>query len=262
MFTCGPSVYQKSHIGNFRTFLFEDILVRYLQYHGYTVQRGMNFTDVEDKAVAAAEAQGTTLKQLAEKNIKIFLKEMKLLAMRMPDYLPRASESVEQAVDIIEYLLKRNIAYRYRGNVYFDPLRFPGFGKLYGLDMKRWPRQKKRFHQDTYPGIRWNLGDFILWHGSKEGESFYWDTRIGRGRPSWNIQDPAMIIRHFHETLSFFCGGIDNLYRHHDYNLAILESLRDFPGAVSSPCHASGCIAVIFISTVRKCQRARVISIT
>ncbi|MBF0558223.1 MAG: hypothetical protein HQL08_05540 [Nitrospirae bacterium] len=235
MFTCGPSVYQRSHIGNFRTFIFEDILVRYLEYLGYTVRRGMNFTDVEDKAVAEAGLQGTTLKKLAEKNIKIFLKEMGLLAMKIPDFLPKASESVEEAVEIIRHLIKHSVAYWYRGNVYFDPLSFPEFGKLYGLDMKRWPRKKKRFHKDTYPGIQWNLGDFVLWHGGKEGDSVYWDTKIGKGRPSWNIQDPGMVVRCFRETLSFFCGGIDNLYRHHDYNLAILESLRDYPGCRFQP---------------------------
>lgn len=226
MFTCGPSVYQKSHIGNFRTFLFEDIILRYLEYLGYTVQRGMNFTDVEDKAIAEAGGKRAALKQLTGKNIKIFIKEMGLLAIKIPDYLPRASESVEEAVEIIEQLLKQHAAYWHRGSVYFDPLSFQGFGKLYGLDMSRWPKKKKRFHKDTYPGIQWNLGDFILWHGHKQDEGVYWDTRIGRGRPSWNIQDPSMIVRYFHETLSLYCGGIDNLYRHHDYTLAILESLR------------------------------------
>ncbi len=226
MFTCGPSVYQKSHIGNFRTFIFEDILVRYLEYLGYTVQRGMNFTDVEDKAIAEAGEQRTGLKKLTGKNINIFMKEMGILAIKIPDYLPRASESIEEAVEIIEQLLKQHAAYRYQGSVYFDPLSFPGFGKLYGLDMSKWPKKKIRFHKDTYPGLRWNLGDFILWHGQKQGDSIYWDTEIGRGRPSWNIQDPSMIVRFFHETLSLYCGGIDNLYRHHDYTLAILESLR------------------------------------
>ncbi len=226
MFTCGPSVYQKSHIGNFRTFLFEDIIVRYLEYLGYTVHRGMNFTDVEDKAIAEAGGQRTALKQLTGKNINIFIKEMGLLAIKIPDYLPRASENVEEAVEIIEQLLKQHAAYWYRGSVYFDPLSFPGFGKLYGLDMSKWPKKKIPFHKDTYPGIRWNLGDFILWHGYKQGDGVYWDTKIGRGRPSWNIQDPSMIVRYFHETLSLYCGGIDNLYRHHDYTLAILESLK------------------------------------
>ena len=151
--------------------------------------------------------------------------------MKEPDYLPRASECVNEAVDIIECLLARKIAYRYKGNVYFDPLKYPGFGKLYGLDMSKWPKKKKRFHKDTYPGMHWNMGDFILWHGYREGEKYFWDTRIGRGRPSWNVQDPSMISKYFKETLSIYCGGIDNLFRHHDYTLAILESVRPYPMA-------------------------------
>ena len=156
---------------------------------------------------------------------------MKALEMKIPDYLPKASECVNEAVKIIERLLTLKIAYWHNGNVYFDPLKFPGFGKLYGLDMSRWPSTTKRFHKDTYPGMQWNLGDFILWHGYRTGDAHYWDTRIGRGRPSWNVQDPSMISSHFHETLSIYCGGIDNLYRHHDYTLAIVESVRPYPMA-------------------------------
>jgi cysteinyl-tRNA synthetase len=231
IFTCGPSVYQRAHIGNMRTFLFEDTLVRYLEYSGYRVKRGMNITDVEDKALREAEKEGLTLKKLTDINIRKFIGEMKLLRMKVPDHLPKASEHIEQAVDIISELLDRKIAYWYKGSVYFDPLKFRGFGKLFGLDMSRWPKKKKRFHQDTYPGIQWNLGDFILWHGHKEGDEVYWDTKIGRGRPSWNIQDPSMIVSIFNKSLSIYCGGIDNLYRHHDYTLAILESIRPFPMA-------------------------------
>jgi cysteinyl-tRNA synthetase len=231
VFTCGPSVYQRAHIGNFRTFLFEDILVRYLEYSGYKVKRGLIFTDIEDKAVLEALRKHTSVKQLADKNVREFLAEMELLRMKVPDYLPKASESVQQAVEIIGQLIERKIAYWHKGNVYFDPLKFKGFGKLFGLDMSKWPVKKVRFHKDTYPGIRWNLGDFILWHGYKKGEKAYWDTGIGRGRPSWNIQDPAMISRFFNETLSIYCGGVDNLYRHHDYTLAILESIRPYPMA-------------------------------
>jgi cysteinyl-tRNA synthetase len=95
--------------------------------------------------------------------------------------------------------------------------------------MSKWPSRKRRFHKDTYPGMQWNLGDFILWHGYKEGDKYYWNTEIGKGRPSWNIQDPSMISKHFNETLSIYCGGIDNLFRHHDYTLAILESVRPYP---------------------------------
>lgn len=231
IFTCGPSVYQRAHIGNFRTFLFEDILARYLEYSGYAVRRGMNLTDIEDKALIEAENRKLNVKTLTEKNVKEFIKDMNLLRMKMPDYLPKASESIDEAAEIIDYLLERKVAYRHNGNVYFDPLKFPGFGKLYGLDMSRWPLKRRRFHKDTYPGMQWNLGDFILWHGYKEGDKHYWNTKIGRGRPSWNIQDPSIISKYFDETLSVYCGGIDNLFRHHDYTLAILESIRPYPMA-------------------------------
>ena len=231
LFTCGPSIYQRAHIGNFRTFLFEDVLVRYLEYLGRRVERGMNFTDIEDKAIKEARKSGVSVEKLTEENIKEFLREMRLLRIKTPDHLPRASDHVQEAVAMIEHLLELKVAYRHRGNVYFDPLKFPGFGKLYGLDMSQWPTRKRRFHRDTYPGIQWNLGDFILWHGYREGDPVSWDTAIGRGRPSWNIQDPSMVGSHFQETLSIYCGGIDNLYRHHDYSLAILESLRPYPMA-------------------------------
>lgn len=231
VFTCGPSVYQRAHIGNFRTFLFEDVLIRYLEYSGHTVQRGMNLTDIEDKSITMAEKKRTTVKRLTGKNIKEFVCEMKLLRMKIPDYLPKASESVDDAVEIIGRLIDHKVAYWYKGNVYFDPLKFPGFGQLYGLDMSAWPAEKKRFHKDTYPGVQWNKGDFILWHGYTKGDKYYWDTKIGKGRPAWNVQDPSMICRYFNETLSVYCGGIDNLFRHHDYSKAILESVRPYPMA-------------------------------
>jgi len=231
IFTCGPSVYQRAHIGNFRTFLFEDVLARYLVYSGYTVKRGMNFTDIEDKAISEAAKKKIPVDHLTENNIREFMREMRLLNMRFPDYLPKASEHVNTAVALILKLLERQIAYWYKGNVYYDPLKFPAFGELYGVDMSQWPLQKKRFHKDTYPGLQWNKGDFILWHGYKDGDTYYWDTEIGKGRPSWNIQDPGMVSRYFQETLSIYCGGVDNLYRHHDYTKAILESVRPYPMA-------------------------------
>jgi cysteinyl-tRNA synthetase len=231
VFTCGPSVYQRSHIGNFRTFLFEDIVVRYLEYLGYQVERGMNVTDIEDKAIKEAAKRKTSVKTITDQNIETFVEEMQALRMKTPDFLPRASEAVDRAVEIIERLIDLKIAYWHGGNCYFDPLKYPGFGELYGLDMQKWPKHKKRFHKDTYAGMRWNWGDFILWHGYHEGDTEYWDTRIGKGRPAWNIQDPSMISRHYDETLSIYCGGIDNLIRHHDYTRAVLESIRPYPMA-------------------------------
>ena len=231
IFTCGPSVYQRSHIGNFRTFLFEDIVVRYLEYLGYTVKRGMNFTDIEDKALKEAKKRHQSVTHLTEENIRKFIEEIDFLRMKIPDYLPKASDAIDEAVEIISRLLDLKVAYWNRGNVYFEPLKFPGFGEIYGLDMTRWPSKKRRFHRDTYPGMRWNLGDFILWHGYNKADTVYWDTSIGKGRPSWNIQDPSMIFKHFNETLSIYCGGFDNLFRHHDYTRAILESVWTYPMA-------------------------------
>lgn len=231
VFTCGPSVYQRAHIGNFRTFLIEDILLRYLEFLGYRVIRGMNFTDIEDKAINEAEKRNLSLKTITENNIRKFIHEMKMLRMKKPEFLPRASENIDMAINIIEILLRKGIAYKYKNNIYFDALKFKGFGKLYGLDLSKWPEEKKRFHKDTYPGIQWNLGDFILWHGCKENDKYCWNSPFGPGRPAWNVQDPSMVLKHFSETLSIYCGGIDNLYRHHDYSLAIIESVKPYPMA-------------------------------
>lgn len=225
MYTCGPSIYQLPHIGNYRTFLYEDILLRYLEYLGYNVHRTIFITDIEDKAIAEAQKQGIPLKKLTEKNTRTFLDEFRKLGAEEPEYILRSSSSVDQAVHIIKTLLKKGYAYWHRGNVYYDALKFKGFGKLYRLDMSRWPKKKKRFHKDTYPGNRWNLGDFILWHGSKEGGEVYFQTSIGKGRPAWNVQDPAMALKTQGLQADIYCGGVDNMIRHHDYVIAITEAV-------------------------------------
>lgn len=235
MYTCGPSVYRLPHIGNYRTFLFEDILHQYLEYLGYDMERVITITDVEDKAIAEAEKQQTTVKELTERNIKIFLEELRKLRAKIPEYIPRSSTTVDQAVHLIETLLRKGYAYWYnhsgRRNVYYDPTKLEGFGKLYGLDMSKWSKKKRRFHRDTYPGNRWNRGDFILWHGYKEGDKVYWNTEIGQGRPAWNVQDPAMVTQHLGFKADICCGGIDNLIRHHDYVTAVIEGVTDEPFA-------------------------------
>ena len=229
--TCGPSIYQLPHIGNYRTFVFEDILHRYLEYLGYNVERVLTITDVEDKALAEAEKQNITLTELTEGNVNKFVEELTKLKVKIPEYLQKSSTSVEQAANLIEILLEKGYAYWYthegRKNVYFDPLKFEEFGKLYRLDMTKWPEHKIRFHKDTYPGSRWNRGDFILWHGYNEGDKVYWDTKLGKGRPSWNIQDPAMVPEHFDFKVDIWCSGIDSTYRHHDYIIAIVESITE-----------------------------------
>ena len=227
LFTCGPSIYRAPHVGNHRTFLYEDLLHRYLEFLGYRVHRLINQTDVEDKAIAEAREKGVSLEELTRPVEEQFIRETRLLGMRMPGEPPKSSGAVEQAVRLIVDLMQRGYAYRHEGDVFFDPLKFEGFGKLFGLDMSRWPKERRRFRKDTYPGRRWNLGDFILWHDYREERDgdVYWDTEIGRGRPAWNIQDPAIITRDLGYRIDIACGGVDNLYRHHDYTIAVIEAL-------------------------------------
>ncbi len=209
MFTCGPSVYRRPHLGNYRTFLFEDVLVRYLGYLGYEVHRVINFTDVEDKSLAEAKEQGMTVEALTEPVADRFYRESALLRMKLPEEIPRSSTVVKEAVDLIETLVRKGYAYRHGQDIFFDPLKVKGFGKLFGLDMGRWPTERRRFRRDTYPGRRWNLGDFILWHGCSSGDSAaQWETRIGRGRPAWNIQDPAAIVKHLGAQSGYLLWGI------------------------------------------------------
>ena len=226
MYTCGPSIYQLPHIGNYRTFLFEDVLLRYLEYSGCNVKRTLFITDVEDKAIAEAEKEKTTLKVLTERNTKTFLQEFENLRAKKPTYISRSSTSINDAVQVIETLLEKGYAYKYAGSVYFDPLKIRDFGKLYRMDMTKWPKERRRFHKDTYPDNRWNRGDFILWHAYKPTDKgALWNTSLGKGRPSWNIQDSTMVMKTFGPNADIWCGGIDNMIRHHDYNIAIIKAL-------------------------------------
>jgi cysteinyl-tRNA synthetase len=228
MYTCGPSTYQPAHIGNYRTFLFEDILQRYMEYLGYNVKRLMTLTDMEDKAISQAKKENLTVEELTQKNEAVFFKNFELMKIKKPDYPVRASTAVDQAVNLISKLVDSGYAYfyTYEGvkNIYFDPLKFKGFGKLAHLDMSKWSKKKRRFHKDTYPGTPWNKGDFILWHGCKQGDACY-QASIGTGRPAWNIQDAAIVTKQLGFTVDVGCGGIDNLVRHHDYTLAVAEAV-------------------------------------
>ena len=232
MYTCGPSTYQRAHIGNYRTFLFEDVLQRYLEYLGYKVTRLMTLTDVEDKAISEAKKENLTIEELTRKNEEIFFKDFQTLRIKKPDYPIRASSAVDQAANLVAELTKKGFAYWYAHNgvrnAYFSPQKFRGFGKLSHLDMSKWPKKKRRFHKDTYPGTPWNKGDFIIWDGCKR-ENICYDTQIGTGRPAWNIQDAAIVTKHLGFSIDVACGGIDNLVRHHDYTLAIAEAVSGNP---------------------------------
>ena len=232
IFTCGPSIYRRPHIGNYRTFLYEDILLRYLEYKGYQVKRIINFTDLEDKTIEESLTREKKLEDITAEASGHFFRESAELNIKLPVTIPSSSTSVAEAVKIIKKLIEKGHAYIHDKDVFFDPLTYPGFGRLYGLDMSSWPAAKRRFRRDTYNGNRWNKGDFILWHADRGEHIHFWETEIGKGRPSWNVQDPAMIIKHLGEQIDINCGGIDNIYRHHDYNIAVMEafSSKEFAG--------------------------------
>ncbi len=223
IYTCGPSIYQLPHIGNYRTFLFEDVLVRYLEYLGYKVKRALFVTEIEDKSLAEAEKNGVRLGRLTGLNLRRFRRELRGLGGRTPSRIIRSPEVVDVSARMIERLLRKGYAYHHGGNVYYDPQKFRRFGALYGLDMRQWPKKKRRFHRDTYPGNVWNRGDFILWHGARPGDTYRWRTSLGEGRPSWNVQDPAMALVSYGLQADIYCGGVDNLVRHHDYVIAVAE---------------------------------------
>jgi len=225
LFACGPSIYQRPHIGNYRTFLYEDLLIKYLEYSGYKVKHAIILTDIENKSISEAKKKNKKVSDLTGSTAEIFFKEAKLLKIRLPHPIPRSSTSIEQSAYLIKKLLDSGFAYRHKGDIFFDVLKFKNFGKLFRLDMSRWPKKKVRFKKDTYNGKRWNLGDFILWHGYREGDVVRWETKIGNGWPSWNIQDPAVITKHLGFKIDINCGGIDNIIRHHDYNIAVIESV-------------------------------------
>jgi cysteinyl-tRNA synthetase len=191
----------------------------------YEVIRVLIFTDIEDKAITEAKKQEKSLTELTDKVAKEVFQDFVILKIKTPTHNPRSSTCIDQAVHIIKVLLEKGYAYWDNEDVLFDPLKFNGFGRLFGLDMSRWPQKKRRFRKDTYSGLRWNLGDFILWHGCKKNDEYCWETEIGKGRPAWNIQDASAIMKELGPIIDVSCGGIDNLYRHHDYTIAIIEAI-------------------------------------
>jgi cysteinyl-tRNA synthetase len=190
----------------------------------------MTLTDVEDKAIAEAKKEHVSLEELTSRNEAQLFKDFELLRIKVPNYTVRASTVVTQSAKLVKMLVEKGYAYWHthegKRNVYFDPSKFQGFGKLAHLDMDNWPKQKRRFHRDTYPGTPWNRGDFILWHGCDEG-GVCWETEIGKGRPAWNIQDAAIVTEHLGFSVDIAAGGIDNLVRHHDYTLAVAEAVSN-----------------------------------
>ncbi len=237
LYTCGPTVWNYAHIGNFRTFLFEDLLRRYLEYAGYDVFHVMNLTDVDDRTIKAAAAAGKPLRQHTEPFVRAFFEDRDYLRIRPAHAYPRATECVPAMITLVERLLERGVAYRGDdGSVYFAIDRFPAYGRLSRLD-RRELRVGARVASDEY--AKDDPRDFALWKKADpvdERAGATWDAPFGRGRPGWHLECSAMSLHEIGarlgvETLDIHAGGVDLVFPHHEDEIAQSEAATGRPFA-------------------------------
>jgi cysteinyl-tRNA synthetase len=226
IYSCGPTVYGPAHIGNFRSFLFADVLVRYLRYCGLRVTWVMNVTDVDDKIILRAANAGVSISELADRWLDRFLADARALRMTPPDVLPRATEHIGPMVRLIETLLERGHAYRTDdGSIFFRISSWPAYGRLARLDPKHL-RVGERVEADEYG--KTDVRDFALWKGPKPGEPT-WDSALGPGRPGWHIECSAMSMEYLGPSFDIHTGGVDLIFPHHEDEIAQSEAATGQP---------------------------------
>jgi cysteinyl-tRNA synthetase len=225
LYTCGPTVYNHVHIGNLRTFLFEDLLKRALQHLGYRVVHVMNLTDVDDKTILGAGEAGVSLDEFTEPFIESFFHDLETLGVEPADEYPRATRHLDEMQAMIGKLLGRGHAYVADGSVWFRISTDPDYGKLSGVRLDE-SRPGERVAHDEYE--KEDVRDFVLWKGAKPDEPS-WDSPWGPGRPGWHIECSAMSARYLGETFDIHCGGVDNMFPHHENEIAQSESATGLP---------------------------------
>jgi cysteinyl-tRNA synthetase len=223
MYTCGPTVYDYAHIGNFRAFLFEDLLKRWLQYRGFKVTHVMNLTDVDDKTIRGSRAKGIPLKEYTDFFAKAFFEDANALNIEAANVYPRATEHIEEMVALIKTLVNKGFAYRGDdGSIYFAISRFPDYGKLSKVQIREL-KAGARVNVDEY--AKEDVQDFALWKAwTPDDGDVYWDTELGKGRPGWHIECSAMSMKYLGETFDIHCGGVDNMFPHHENEIAQSEA--------------------------------------
>ena len=219
MYSCGPTVYDYAHIGNFRTFVFQDILRRFLKSRGFKLTQVMNLTDVDDRIIANAAAAGVGIREYTEKFAQAFFDDCKTLSLEAPEYWTRATDNIDSMVRLIERLREKSFTYESEGSIYYRISKFPDYGKLSNIDVAG-IQAGARVDVDRYE--KESARDFALWKAPKEGEHF-WETSIGRGRPGWHIECSAMAMTYLGETLDIHTGGIDLAFPHHENEIAQSE---------------------------------------
>lgn len=223
MYTCGPTVYDYAHIGNFRAFVFEDLLKRWLKYRGFKVLHVMNLTDVDDKTIKGSQAKGIPLREYTDFYVKAFFEDIAKLNIEPADEYPRATDTIPEMVAIIKTLLAKGVAYRGEdGSIYYAVSKFPEYGKLSHLKVGEL-KAGARVSQDEY--CKEEAQDFALWKAwTPEDGDAYWETELGKGRPGWHIECSAMSMKYLGETFDIHCGGIDNMFPHHENEIAQSEA--------------------------------------
>lgn len=226
MYSCGPTVYNYFHIGNARPFIIFDTLRRYLEYTGYKVTFVQNFTDIDDKMIKNANAEGITVKELAEKFINEYFIDAKGLGIKEATIHPKATENIDAIIDTVKKLEEKGYAYNVGGNVYFRTKKFESYGKLSHQPL-----------EDLEAGARIEVNtdkedpmDFVLWKNKKEGEP-YWESPWGQGRPGWHIECSAMVNKYLGDTIDIHSGGKDLIFPHHENEIAQSEALSGKPFA-------------------------------
>ena len=230
MYSCGPTVYNYPHIGNYRAYIFADTLKRTLLYGGYNVRHIMNLTDIDDKTIKNSQKEGKSLKEFTEFYTEEFYKDVKTLNILPPDKFTKATDYVDQMVNIIEKLLEKGIAYKSPdGSVYYDIKKFPGYGKLSGLVLEEQKENASgRIKTDEYD--KENAQDFALWKAWDEADGeVFWETSLGKGRPGWHIECSAMSMANLGEELDLHTGGVDNIFPHHENEIAQSEGATGKP---------------------------------
>ncbi len=227
IYTCGPTVYGHAHIGNLRTFLFEDILRRSLEYLGYEVVQVMNLTDIDDKTILGAAEKGVTLDEYTQPFIDSFFEDLATLHVEPAEQYPKATEHVPEMIALVEALVEKGYAYPSEGSIFFRIANDEDYGRLSGFNLDQ-VRQGERVASDEYE--KEDARDFVLWKGAKPGEPS-WDSPWGPGRPGWHLECSAMSMKYLGETFDIHSGGVDNIFPHHENEIAQSESATGKPFA-------------------------------
>jgi cysteinyl-tRNA synthetase len=228
LYTCGPTVYDFAHIGNFRAYVFEDLLRRHLEYSGFRVTQVMNLTDVDDKTIRGARARGVPLNEYTRAFKDAFFEDLRTLNIERAEHYPEATAHIPEMIALIRTLVDKGYAYRSDdGSVYFSVARFKDYGKLARLDPSGM-RAGARVSQDEYE--KENVADFALWKAwDEEDGDVGWDSPWGRGRPGWHIECSAMSSRYLGETFDIHAGGVDLIFPHHEDEIAQSEAASGKP---------------------------------